>query len=274
MVVEPIEAEEASPAELMAATLVSDEFQVTSDVTSWMAAFDSVPLAENCWVVPAAMVGFAGVTAMDTTVAEVRPVEPEIPAKVALIVLLPAATAVASPLALIVAAEVSDESQVARAVKSWVALFDKIPVALNCLLVPTMLVEFAGVTEMDATAAEVSVVEPEMLPEVAVMVVEPKATAVASPLVPWVSPMVATAVSDDFQVTEAVRSWAVLSEYIPNAENCAVVPGVIVPLAGVTVIETRVAEEDLPPPHPERARIIMSATKKHFAMLSSFHPRW
>jgi len=75
-----------------------------------------------------------------------------------------------------------------------------------------MQVEFAGVTEMDATAADVSVVEPEMFPEVAVMVVDPKETAVANPLAPWVSPMVATPVLDELQVTEAVKSRAVLSE--------------------------------------------------------------
>lgn len=132
MVVEPIEAEDASPPELMAATVVLDEFQVTSGVTSWTMALDNVPLAENCWVLPAAMVGVAGVTAMDTTVAEVRVVEPEVPAKVALMVLVPAATAVATPFVLIVAAAVFDESQVATAVKSWVALFDKTPSALNC----------------------------------------------------------------------------------------------------------------------------------------------
>ena len=96
-----------------------------------MTEFDNVPCAENCCVVPAAMVGFTGVTAMDATVAEFREVEPVIPAKVALIVLEPAATAVAIPLAVIVAAAVFDEFQVTRPVKSWVALSDKTPVALN-----------------------------------------------------------------------------------------------------------------------------------------------
>jgi len=132
MVVEPSAVEEASPPELMVATAVLDEFQVTSGVISRMTAFDNVPLAENCWVVPAAIAGFAGVTAMDITVAESRGVEPETPPKVALIVLVPAATAVATPLEAIVTAAVLDESQVATAVRSWVALFDKTPVALNC----------------------------------------------------------------------------------------------------------------------------------------------
>jgi len=69
-----------------------------------------------------------------------------------------------------------------------------------------MLVAFAGVTEMEATAAAVSVVEPETVPDVAVMVVEPTAIALANPLVPWESPMVATPVFDELQVTEVVNS--------------------------------------------------------------------
>lgn len=49
-----------------------------------------------------------------------------------------------------------------------------------------------------------------------------------------------------------------------------VVPGAMLPLAGVTVIETRVAGEDLPPLHPERARIITRTIKKYLVMVSSF----
>jgi hypothetical protein len=132
MVVEPSEAETATPAELIAATVVLDEFHVTSDVISWVTVFDNVAVAENCCMAPAAMVGFAGVTAMAATVAEVSVVEPETPAKVALMVLEPTATAVVTPLVLIVAAAVFDEFQVARPVRSCVALFDRTPVALNC----------------------------------------------------------------------------------------------------------------------------------------------
>ena len=133
-----------------------------------------------------------------------------------------------------------------------------------------MLVGLAGVTEMDATAADVSVVEPEMVPDVAVIVVEPVVTAVASPLAPWESPMVATPVFDELHVTEAVRFWEVLSENNPCAVNCVVVPGAILLLAGVTVMETRETGVDLPL-QPERIKTIISATDKCFAMLSSFH---
>ena len=75
-------------------------------------------MAMNCWVVPAAMVGVAGVTAMDATVATVSVVEPGMPLKVAVIVVLPAAVAFVSPALLIVATPVLNELHVANVVKS------------------------------------------------------------------------------------------------------------------------------------------------------------
>jgi hypothetical protein len=80
----------------------------------------------------------------------------------------------------------------------------------------------AGVTVMDASVAEVtvSVADPDMLPDVAVIVAEPAAVEVASPLEPAAVLMVATPVSEEFQVAVAVKSCVVLSEYVPVAENC------------------------------------------------------
>ena len=78
-------------------------------------------MAVNCSVVPIVRPGLAGVTAMDTSVAEVtvRIVEPEMLSNVAVIAVVPAPTAVAFPLvATIVAAVVSDEVHVADAVIS------------------------------------------------------------------------------------------------------------------------------------------------------------
>jgi len=51
----------------------------------------------------------------------------------------------------------------------------------------------------------VRVVVPEMLPEVAVIVVEPVAADVALPFEPAALLMAATVVDDDFQVTDVVR---------------------------------------------------------------------
>ena len=68
-----------------------------------------------------------------------------------------------------------------------------------------------GVTSMDVRvgAVTVSVAEPEMLPDVALIVVVPAATAVASP---DELPIVATSVLDELQVTELVMSFVELSE--------------------------------------------------------------
>ena len=64
-----------------------------------------------------------------------------------------------------------------------------------------------GVTAMDTSVAgvTVSVVVPDMLPKVAVIVVEPEATDVANPLEPAALLMAETAVLDEFQVTAVVK---------------------------------------------------------------------
>ena len=73
----------------------------------------------NCCVVPLAMDGTAGVTAMDCSVAAVtvNTVEPVIAPEVALIVELPLLTAVASPPAVIVATDGVAELHVAVLVR-------------------------------------------------------------------------------------------------------------------------------------------------------------
>lgn len=154
------------------------------------------------------MVVLAGVTAMDVTTATVSVVEPDTLPNVALMVVEPAATAAASPALLTVAKAGADELHVTNDVKSWVAAFDKVPVAMNCFVVPDAMVGVVGVTAIDARVATVSVVEPDMLPEVALMVVGPAATAVASPLLL----MVAKPAADELQVTDEVRSCWVLFE--------------------------------------------------------------
>lgn len=232
MVVVPMETAEAVPPALMVATPSGDELHLTSDDKFRLVLLDRVAVAVNCCVMPTAMVGFTGVIAMAVTVAEVRVVEPVIPLKVALMVVEPVATAVAVPAGVIVAHPGFDELQLTRLVKSWLTLLDKTPVALNCWMVPTMLVGSTGVSVMDASADGVNVVEPEIFPDVAVIVVVPGATAVVSPFVPEELLMVATPLFDEPHVTEVVRSWAVLSEKNPVALNCKFVPGTILLLAG------------------------------------------
>ena len=80
------------------------------------------------------------------------------------------------------------------------------PVTANCWVVPKAIEAFAGDTAMDdnAAALTVSVVEPEIAPDVAVMVAWPVLTLVASPLLPAVLLIVATVRALDAQVTVPV----------------------------------------------------------------------
>jgi len=80
-----------------------------------------VPVAVNCWVIPTGilgMLGLAGATEIEDRGAEftVRLALPEILPEVAVMAVLPAATAVARPLLSTVAADVLDELQVTCAV--------------------------------------------------------------------------------------------------------------------------------------------------------------
>ena len=84
----------------------------------------------------------------------------------------------------------------------------------------------------------VSVVLAETAPEVALMVVVPAVNAVTRPLLL----IAATAVLIEVQVTKLVTSCIVPSEKAPIAVNCRVVPPGMVGLAGVTVMEERLAD--------------------------------
>ena len=83
---------------------------------------------------PLVIDGFAGVTAIDCSVAAVtvRVVEPLIAPDVALIVEVPTAAALARPAALIVAVVVVPEDQVTLDVRFCVVPSLNVPVAVNC----------------------------------------------------------------------------------------------------------------------------------------------
>ena len=78
---------------------------------------------------------------------------------------------------------------------------------MNCFVVPLAMLALVGVMAMDARLAAVTVrvVEPETLPESAVIVVEPAATEVANPFEPVALLIDATAAVDEPQVTVVVR---------------------------------------------------------------------
>jgi hypothetical protein len=152
------------------------------------------------------MLGFAGVTAMETSAADctVSVAFPVTVPEVAETVVVPTATAVASPLAAIVAVAVLDDAHVTVVVRFCVERSVYVPVAVNCCVRPFATVGLAGVTAMETSVAgcTVSVAFPVTVPEVAEMVVVPIATVVARPP----AAMVAVAVLDEAHVAVTVRS--------------------------------------------------------------------
>lgn len=144
IVVVPSERDVASPFEpdvlLIVATLMSEEFQVTSDVKSCVVLSVNVPVAMNGWVFPRATLWFAGVTAIDFSTGAVTVSvadEEGTESRVAVMVAVPTSTAVASPfepdVSLTVATAVFDVVQVANDVTSCVLQPpDNVPKAVNC----------------------------------------------------------------------------------------------------------------------------------------------
>ncbi len=116
---------------------------------------------------------------------------------------------------------------------------EKVPVALNCWVVPFAILGFVGVTVIDDSVAgvTVNVVFLETVPTVAVIAVVPTSTDVARPALL----IVATSGLDELQVTCVVRFCVVLSEKVPVAVNCCVVPLAMLGFAGVTAMDTSVA---------------------------------
>jgi hypothetical protein len=128
------------------------------------------------------------------------------------VVAVTALTAVASPLkpavSLTVPTPGSAEVQVANAVKfCCVLLSDRVPVAINCKFVAgAMLGGAGGAMVIDATCSVVSVVDPVMPLEVAVITAVPMtaAAAVTRPCKPGELLMVAIPMSDESQTTVEV----------------------------------------------------------------------
>ena len=138
-----------------------------------------------------------------------------------------------------VATEGVADAQVTWLVRFSVELSEKLPVAVNCWVAPTVMLGLAGVTVIDwrtGAGVTVSIAAPVMPLRLAVMEEEPVATALARPVVE----MVATEGVADAQVTWLVRFSVELSEKWPVAVNCWVAPTAMLGLAGVTVIDWRV----------------------------------
>lgn len=177
------------PALLTTAAAELEELQVANAVMLYVEPSEYIPVATNGFVVPSAILGLIGLIAIDARVAllTASSVVPEKPPNVAVIVLLPAATEVANPFEpvalLMVATPMLADAQVANAVMSSTELSEYVPVAMSCAVNPTAIPGLTGVTAMETKVAflTISVVVAEMLPDVAVIVLLPAATEVASP---------------------------------------------------------------------------------------------
>jgi hypothetical protein len=120
MLVIPAAAAVARPDKLIAAVAGVPELHVALVVTFCVLPSLYVPVAVNCRVAPVTSVGFAGVTAIDCSVAAVTVSVAELlltDPDVALIVVLPTPAPVAKPEALMVATVVADELHVAVLVR-------------------------------------------------------------------------------------------------------------------------------------------------------------
>jgi len=124
----------AKPAELIVATPGVPDTQVACVVRFCVLLSEYVPVAVNCSVSPFAIEGFAGVTAIDTTVAGSTVSVTAglvIPFSDAVICELPTPTLVARPAELIVATDVVAEFHAACVVMFFVLLSEYVPVAVK-----------------------------------------------------------------------------------------------------------------------------------------------
>jgi len=138
---------------------------------------------------------------------------------------------------LMVAAAAEDEVQKTVPVTSCVLESLKVPMAVNCLVVPTAMLELDGLTAIETSVAAVTVSDAVPLtdPDVAVIVAVPVPTAARSPVAGLT---LATALDDELHVTEG-SSCVLPSSKLPTALNCSAVPAAIEGVAGLTVIDVK-----------------------------------
>lgn len=145
-------------------------------------------------------------------------IEPELTLMVAVEPLKAVAATVASPVLLTVTTEELLEVQVADVVISRVELSEKVAVAVNCCDCPAVICALPGEMVMldRVWLLTVRLVVAFTLPSVPVMVVVPRATPVARPVLS----MVAMLVVEELQLTFALTSRTLLSPNLPLAVNC------------------------------------------------------
>jgi hypothetical protein len=178
--------------------------QVAVFVTTRVLPSLYVPVATRGTVVPIANDALAGVTAMETSTAcpTFSVAVPLTKPDVAVMTAVPTPSPLATPPPAMLAT-VEDEVQVTELVRSCALPSLYVPVAVNCWLVPLAIDALPGLTDIDTNTGDVTanVAEPVIVPEVAVIIVLPGLTLVASPLLLTV----AIVVADEVQVAVLVR---------------------------------------------------------------------
>lgn len=146
---------------------------------------------------------------------------PFTPFQLAMIVVVPGATELASPLLPIVATFTFGDVQLTSAVRFCVEPSLKLPVAVKRCEVPSGMLGLAGVIVIESRVAlvTVSVAIPTCPANSAVIVAVPAAFPVARPLFPPLSFTVATDAGDDVHNADCVRSCVLPSANDPIARN-------------------------------------------------------
>ena len=241
----------ASPLVVIEATLAGEVLQTTVPVMFCVLLSENVPVAVNCCTVPSGMELFpvksVGVTLMEVSVALVTvkvalaDTVPNALVTLAVIWELPATKPMAkpdAPFTLMLTTDVFEELQVTDPVTFCVLLSVRVPVAVNCTVVPLAIDALVDETVTDLTIGAPTVtvtgglVTPESEP---VMFAVPCESVVTTP-----AETVATFVADEVQVTVAVRSWLVPSLYLPVAVSWSVRPSATDACASVIWIDDRV----------------------------------
>src|SRR4051812_37541608 len=115
---------------------------------------------------------------------------------------------------------VSEEVQLTEFVRFCVLPSLYVPVAVYCCVVPRAIDAPAGFSAIEINdGVTVRLVEPEIDPELPLIVVVPAAMLLASPFEPVVLLMVAALVLLELQVTDCVKSY-VYPLKVPIAVNC------------------------------------------------------
>ncbi len=166
-----------------------------------------------------------------------------IPENVAVIVVVPAPAAVASPCVpaelLIVATRLLEEVHVAFDVIFCLVPSENVPVTVNCCVAPLAIVTPVGDIDIETRSGAVTVtdVAPDIPPNVAVTIAKPSAAAVTDPLPFTVMIPAGAAV----HAAKFVKFCVAFPERVPVAVNCRAVPAISSGLTGVTLIAVTAA---------------------------------